>query len=137
MVHLPFEVLAQQSAPIRRENSAAALQGRRQAELEELGERWVYGDGIGTTALNVGTSILFPPYLFVLLGNGALQVAGFEPVGVSSLLEGEQKRDWEEGYSSFVSLPGKLVAQSSGEYYRASALTPRDARNDYLWRTLN
>ncbi len=87
--------------------------------LSEVGKNFAYGPGLGDTALNVGTAVVFPPYAIYLLGNAVLSLSGYEPVTVSSLLPAEDGKAWSESYDSLVSGPGKVVAAMAGHEYRS------------------
>lgn len=82
-----------------------------------VGESWLYGDGLGTAFLNLGTTIVFPPYSVFLLGNLALTASGYESLGVGMFLDGEDEQTWDTMYSSVVSGPGKFAAAVSGNEY--------------------
>jgi hypothetical protein len=89
-----------------------------EALMGEVGTNFIYGNGVGEAALNVGTVAVFPPYLAVVIGNAALSLSGYETVGVSTALP-EDKRDWwEDFYDGLVSGPGRLAAAIAGEEYR-------------------
>lgn len=86
--------------------------------LKQTGGNWFYGQGIGETAVNVGTSVVFPPYAIYYLGNMALSVAGYEPLYVTNALP-EDSRDAVNGvYSGVTSAPGRLTAAVAGEEFR-------------------
>jgi hypothetical protein len=86
--------------------------------LGEIGGNWLYGEGIGSTLLNVGAIVLFPPYGLYLLGNGLISVAGYEPLYVTSALPEEQQKDYNSFYSELVSSPGRLSAFLAEKDYR-------------------
>jgi len=87
--------------------------------LSEVGKNFAHGPGLGDTALNIGTAVVFPPYAIYLLGNAVLSLSGYEPVTVSSLLPPEDGKAWSESYDSIVSGPGKVIAAMSGHEYRS------------------
>ncbi len=93
-------------------------QEKRSAALKEAGKNWLYGEGLGSMALNVGTAVLFPPYALFLLGNVAISASGYEPLGVSTLLNNDAKEKWQSHYSDFVSGPGRIGAMIADEDYR-------------------
>ncbi len=86
--------------------------------LEEVSTNWLYGEGFGSTLLNVGTAIIFPPYAIYLLGNGALTLAGYEPIYWSNALPEQDRKDWQASYSQVVSIPGRVAAATAGEEFR-------------------
>jgi len=96
--------------------------------LNEVGGNFAYGPGLGGAALNLGTSIVFPPYLIYLLGNTALSLSGYEPVTVSSLLPEEEGRVWSNGYDTVVSGPGRVVAAATGHEYRTQEVAQERLR---------
>jgi hypothetical protein len=87
--------------------------------LSEVGGNFAYGPGLGDTALNVGTVVVFPPYAVYLLGNALLSISGYEPVTVSSILPEEDGKQWSDTYDDLVSGPGKMVAAMAGREYRS------------------
>ena len=86
--------------------------------LSESGSNWLYGPGVGETALNVGIVATFPPYAALLLGNAALSLSGYETIGVGSVLNEETEADWDEAFDTFVSGPGRVSAVLAGKSYR-------------------
>lgn len=78
--------------------------------LDVVGENWLYGNGIGSTALNLGAAVAFPPYALVLLGNAALTIAGYEPIEVSKVLPEEIGNVWSDAYDGVTSGPGRVAA---------------------------
>ena len=86
--------------------------------LGEVGNNWLYGQGVGETTLMVGTSIVFPPYAIWVLGNAALDVSGYEPLRISDALPEEQGKVWKETYDSVTSGPGRVSASIAGEEFR-------------------
>jgi hypothetical protein len=93
--------------------------------MNEVGKNWLYGDGLGSTILNVGATVAFPPYGALLLTNFALSASGYETIGVSSVLNEESKQTWNESYSTVVSGPGRVVAAVAGEEYRNPNLSKK------------
>lgn len=93
--------------------------GQAKEILSEVGGNFAYGPGLGDTALNVGTVVIFPPYAVYLLGNALLSISGYEPVTVSSILPEEDGKTWSDTYDELVSGPGKMVAAVAGREYRS------------------
>jgi len=89
-----------------------------QRMLSTGGKNWVMGNGIGDAMVNVGTSIIFPPYLVYLLGNGAIEMAGYHGVYVTEALPDSYKKGWDGLYDSVTSVPGRAVATASGSEFR-------------------
>lgn len=87
--------------------------------LSEVGGNFAYGPGLGDTAVNVGTVVVFPPYAIYLLGNAVLSLSGYEPVTVASMLPDEHGKQWSDTYDHIVSGPGKMVAAMTGHEYRS------------------
>jgi hypothetical protein len=81
-------------------------------------KNWALGNGLGDTALKVGTSIVFPPYLIYLLGNGAIELAGYHGVYATEALPESTQNQWNGFYDSVSSLPGRAVATVSGSEFR-------------------
>lgn len=104
--------------PIPGVNSPPLNHDQAEELLDDMGEGWLYGEGLGDTALQVGTVVMFPPYALVLLGNGALSLSGYKPVTVSGLLPEEAGKVWKEGYSGVVSVPGRVTAAAVGAEFR-------------------
>ena len=82
-------------------------------------KNWALGNGLGDTALKVGTSIVFPPYLIYLIGNGAIEMAGYNGVYVTDALPDKYREGWNGMYDSVSSLPGRAVATASGSEFRS------------------
>jgi hypothetical protein len=87
--------------------------------LNEVGNNFAYGPGVGEAALNIGTTVFFPPYALVLVGNAVLSLSGYEPVGVSSFLPEEAGSAWSGTYDEVVSTPGRVVAAVAGKEFRS------------------
>ena len=85
---------------------------------KEAGSNWLYGQGFGQGAVAVGGIVLFPPYALYVLGNGALSLAGYQPLEVTSLLPKETKSEYDSVYDGVTSGPGRLSAAVAGEEYR-------------------
>ena len=92
--------------------------------LSETGQNWLYGQGLGETALNVGAIVVFPPYALFLAGNAVVSLSGYEPVRFSDALPGEGKKEWTDMYNGVAAGPGRLAAAVAGEEFR----TPEEAR---------
>ena len=86
--------------------------------LNQMAGNWFYGQGVGETLLNVGTVAAFPPYAAVVVGNTVLSVAGYEKIGVSTVLPKEDKKAWNSFYDGVTSGPGRLNAAVAGKDYR-------------------
>ena len=86
-------------------------------KLAQFGHDWFYGGGIGRTALNVGTIVLFPPYALYLVGNVCLQLADQEPIYITDALPETPREGVLRVYDEFTSVPGRLAAGVSGEEF--------------------
>jgi hypothetical protein len=86
--------------------------------IGEVGSNWLYGEGLGETALTVGSAVVFPPYAVYVLGNGILSISGYEPILISDALPEEERDAWNHAYSSIVSSPGKVTSAIAGREFR-------------------
>ena len=92
------------------------------AIAKEAGGNWLYGQGVGETAVAAGGIFVFPPYALYLLGNAALSYSGYEPLYVSNALPEDAKASWNQTYETVTSAPGKLNAAIAGEEFRSQDL---------------
>ncbi len=79
-------------------------------KLSEAGEEWFFGPGLGRTALNVGTVIVFPPYGLYLLANAGLQLCGYEGLYVTDALPDDVKAPVLHVYDGVTAVPGQVNA---------------------------
>ncbi len=86
--------------------------------LKEVGSNFVYGQGLGETALTAGTVAVFPPFAVWVLGNAALSLGGYEPLRVSDALPEESKEAWVNTFDDVTSGPGRVSAALAGEEFR-------------------
>lgn len=86
--------------------------------LEEQGGDFIYGTGIGSSALNLSGIVLFPPYALYLLGNSLLTLSGYENVYFTDALPEESKQQWNDAYDGITGAPGRVAASLAGEEYR-------------------
>lgn len=84
----------------------------------EVGGNWLYGQGMGEAALNVGAIAVFPPYAAVVAGNAALSLSGYKPIGVSTALPEAEGTSWSETFDLITSGPGRFAAALAGKEYR-------------------
>jgi len=96
--------------------------------LEKVGGNFVYGQGLGETALTVGTIFAFPPYAIYVLGNGALSVAGYKPLHITNALPDDARDGWNNVYDSITGAPGHLSAAVAGKEYRQKEVIEEDYR---------
>jgi hypothetical protein len=87
--------------------------------LAEMGGNWVYGSGLGETALHAGAIVMCPPYALVLIGNSLFSLSGRQPVGVSDFLPESGASVWSTFYTEIVSVPGRMTAGFAQEEYRS------------------
>lgn len=85
--------------------------------LHSAGENWLYGNGLGETAIAVGSIVAFPLSAIYWVGNAALSVAGYETVGVSRVLPEEQKAQWNGFYDNVSGAPGRVTAAVAGHEF--------------------
>ena len=86
--------------------------------LGEVGDNWLYGQGIGDTAVNLGAVVAFPPYALMLIGNAALSVSGYEPLALSDTLPEQPRAMWRQTYDQVTSVPGRAAASAAGTEFR-------------------
>lgn len=86
--------------------------------LRTTGDNYLFGNGLGETALTVGTVLIFPPYGLYVLGNTVLDLAGYQPLHITNMLPPEGKEAWDTTYDDITSGPGRLAAASAGEEFR-------------------
>ena len=106
------------------------------AMLKSTGEDWLYGSGVGVTAANVGGTILFPPYGIYVLGNSLLSLSGYEEIRITDALPEEERKSWDEIYTSVTSAPGKVAAAMAGSEFRSEETKQREAQraHELLWK---
>lgn len=107
-----------------RETPSLAQLGKRQLSPEEsqelmeaIGQNWLYGNGVGETALTAGSIFVFPPYAIYVLGNAALSLGGYEQVRISNALPDEERKNWLSIYDEVTSGPGRLNAAVAGKEF--------------------
>ncbi len=86
--------------------------------LDQSAKNWFYGSGLGDTAFKVGTSVIFPPVLFVWLTDAGLQVTGTGSVSIKSVLPEETSETIIQNYQAVVSVPGKVTSIVAGKEFR-------------------
>ncbi len=86
--------------------------------LSETGSNWLYGQGVGETALTAGAIFAFPPYAIYVVGNGVLSLAGYKQIRVTNALPDEEKAAWNDTYDTITSGPGKVSAAIAGKEFR-------------------
>lgn len=112
--------------------SLQALKGKQlspeQSEevLGQVGSNWLYGQGVGETAMNIGGVILFPPYAVYLIGNAALSLSGYEPLSVADALPEKEGEAYREAFDSVAAGPGRFAAAVAGKEYRTKEVIKED-----------
>lgn len=86
--------------------------------LSEVGDNWLFGQGMGSTMATVGTVVVFPPYALLVAGNAGLSLAGYKQLWLSDALPEEGKEAWRSAYDSVTEAPGKMSAAMAGEEFR-------------------
>ena len=86
-------------------------------QLSESARGWFYGPGIGRTALNVGTVVVFPPYALYLLGNAGLMLAGYSPLYITDAIPETPRKHVLDTYVGVTDLPGRVTALVGGEEF--------------------
>ena len=110
-------------------NTEALTPEQAEAQASEMLEDWAYGEGLGTTIVQVGAVIAFPPFAIALVGNAGLSLSGYEPVTVAKILPEPVGNAWKEGFSTVVSAPGKVSAAIAGEEFRSDDLLVAQKKN--------
>lgn len=87
--------------------------------ISEMGENWLYGPGLGQTALNVGAMVVFPPYALYVVGNSVLSMSGYEPLYVSDLLPEGERDEVNTMYDEVTTAPGRVSAALAGKEFRS------------------
>lgn len=104
-----------------------------EAMMGDVASNWFYGQGLGETALAVGTVVLFPPYALYLAGNAVLSLSGYEEVRVSQALPDSGEDIWNSVYDGVTSVPGRVTSGVSGREY-VTRNAAEDTLNKYLKR---
>lgn len=100
--------------------------------LKDVGNNWLYGEGLGSTAITVGTVVVFPPYALFLLGNAALSLSGYQPVDLTDALPDAPRHAINSAYDGVASAPGHVAAAIAGEEFRT-----KEVASDTLKKYIN
>ncbi len=99
-------------------------------KLEGMKDWWLYGPGIGRTMLNVGTTIIFPPYALFLLTNAGLSISGYETIKPIEALPDRTKELANKTYNNIASVPGRFSAYlADREYVEKMLITQIKEKN--------
>lgn len=94
--------------------------------MSKVGSNWLYGQGVGETALTVGTIFAFPPYAIYVLGNGALSLSGYKPLHVTDALPDDARDGWNSVYDGVTGAPGHVTAAVAEREYREPEVVKQD-----------
>lgn len=97
--------------------------------MSKVAGNWFYGQGLGETALTVGTVVAFPPYAIYVLGNGALSLAGYKPLHVTDALPEPGKEGWNSIYDTVTSGPGHVTAGLASKEFREKDVINQDMKD--------
>lgn len=86
--------------------------------IAEMGSNWLYGNGVGESALTAGTIFMFPPYALYALGNAILAISGQPELRVTNALPDELRQDYNSFYESVTAAPGHFTAAVAGREFR-------------------
>ncbi len=98
--------------------------------MGDLSEGWLYGNGVGSTAITLGGVFLFPPYALYIAGNTLLSWSGYEPLHVTRLLPEQEREKWDYFYDNLSAAPGRLNAAVAGKEF----VTKEAAQQRFLTR---
>lgn len=97
------------------------------AELNTQLSKWWYGDGVGKTATNVGTIIVFPPWALYLLTNAGISLAGYEPYYITDAFPPKTRLGVLGMYDNITSVPGRINAEIAGKpFYSSPSVKPSE-----------
>ena len=82
---------------------------------------WIFGGGLGRTAVNIGTVIVFPPYAIYMFGNAGIALAGYDPLYVTDALPEKARTGVLSAYDEVTSLPGRMNAAVMRQKFCGSA----------------
>lgn len=87
-------------------------------QLNDLGQDFLYGPGLGKTALAVGSTVIFPPFGIYMLANGLLELGDYQTYYLTDALPKPYKDTWNETYENVASAPGRVAASIASKEYR-------------------
>lgn len=89
-----------------------------ETEFKNAGKDWFFGHGLGSTLLNVGGIVIFPPYALYLLGNAGLQLFGYSPLYVTDALPEPVHEPVMSVVDGVTGAPGRFNAIIFDEEFR-------------------
>ena len=115
---LPLDLSQPGAARTIIESSSSSTPEENGEVLRQAGRRWIYGQGVGQTMLNIGAVVLFPPYAIYLVGNAGLALAGYQPLYVTDALPTNVRKNYLGAYNGVTSVPGRISASIAGEDFQ-------------------
>lgn len=103
--------------------------------ITKVGQNWVYGQGLGETALTVGTIVVFPPYALYAVGNAILDLAGYERMDPTRLLPEKAEKAVNSVYDTVTQAPGRGVAKVAGVPFRDRETIKNDFNQFFAYST--
>ncbi|RMD84022.1 MAG: hypothetical protein D6808_07685 [Candidatus Dadabacteria bacterium] len=94
--------------------------------LKAGAKNWFYGEGLGDTATKVVGSVLFLPYGIYVVGNAALNLAGYKGFYISDALPEPRRKEVKDLYKTVTSIPGRVTATVAGEEFRSEEKIEED-----------
>lgn len=103
--------------PSIKEISRAVEDNNIDEKLNGMKEWWLYGPGMGKTMLNMGTTLIFPPYGLYLLTNAGLSFMGLQPIKPIEAIPDGPKEVIDEAFDDIISVPGRITALANDKQY--------------------
>lgn len=92
-----------------------------QEGLANAGHNWFFGSGLGVTAANIGTVVVFPPYGLYLIGQAATRMAGYEPYTISDAIPEPIYQPVNVVYEGVTNAPGLMNSWVFGEQFKGKS----------------
>lgn len=103
--------------PSIREISMAVEDNNVDEKLAGMKDWWLYGPGMGKTMINMGTTLIFPPYGLYLLTNAGLSFMGLPPIKPIEAIPEGPKEVIDEAFDDIISVPGRITALANDKQY--------------------